>query len=59
MSKERIPHEHIPHVPPPSDGRSPPSEARPDKVHRERPKDPPHAPVDPRSHPRHFCARPR
>ena len=50
--------EHIPHVPPPSDGRSPPSEARPDKVHRERPKDPPHAPVDPRSHPRHFCARP-
>jgi hypothetical protein len=50
MSKE-----HIPHVPPPQDKRIPPSLARPDKPPRESPRDVPHAPRDPRSHPKRHC----
>jgi hypothetical protein len=50
MSKE-----HIPHVTPPCDKPVPPSLGRPDKPPREHPKDPPHAPRDPRSHPTRHC----
>ena len=50
MSKE-----HIPHVAPPSDKPVPPSLGRPDKPPREHPKDPPHAPRDPRSRPKRHC----
>jgi hypothetical protein len=50
-----MPKEHIPHVPPPVEKPLPPSEARPDRPPREHPKDPPHAPCDPRSHPRRMA----
>jgi hypothetical protein len=51
MSKE-----HIPHVSPPRDKLLPPSLGRPDKPPRESPTEPPHAPRDPRSHPKKYCS---